>query len=133
MQNLLKLSCGNNVLTTFPKELGKLEKLANLSAPGNEIDSIPVEIIDCEELETIDLSNNNLTKLPRQIGGIPALTDIDLKGNPIQGAISVMSKALQLLTLRETFRKAEQAKVTLENDAANIEKWHEEILSLAYG
>ncbi|KAL4715171.1 hypothetical protein ACJJTC_012218 [Scirpophaga incertulas] len=57
----------DNVLTSLPKEIGRMTTLAELDASHNRLTQVPMTIGDCVGLRALDLSNNQLGLLPLQI------------------------------------------------------------------
>lgn len=54
----------DNMLSTLPKEIGKMNSLAELDASNNRLTQVPMTLGDCAGLRALDLSNNQLGLLP---------------------------------------------------------------------
>lgn len=52
------------MLSTLPKEIGKMTSLAELDASNNRLTQVPMTLGDCAGLRALDLSNNQLGLLP---------------------------------------------------------------------
>lgn len=54
----------DNLLTSLPKEIGKMTSLAELDASNNRLTQVPMTLGDCAGLRCLNLSNNQLGLLP---------------------------------------------------------------------
>lgn len=63
----------HNSLTTFPAEIGTLQKLTKLNASHNNIKILPNEFYKLTELQVLQLSHNCLESLTKDLGNFVML------------------------------------------------------------
>jgi Leucine-rich repeat (LRR) protein len=96
----------NNLLTSLPSEMGKMDNLVVLKIDNNKLEGsligeirkmplrvldvsdnnmtgMPAEIGQLNKLETLDYSNNNIDTLPNEVKNLTQLKEFNLTGNPI--------------------------------------------------
>lgn len=99
----------NNLLTSLPSEMGKMENLVVLKIDKNKLEGsligeirkmplrvldvsdnsmtgMPAEIGQLNKLETLDYSNNNIDTLPNEVKNLTQLKEFNLTGNPISAS-----------------------------------------------
>lgn len=90
----------NDLIGTFPPEIGRLSRLTALNLHANRITgSIPEELGNLMSLTALDLSNNQLSgPIPVIIGNLVLLQQLKLESNQFSGAIPYEFIGLSALT-----------------------------------
>ncbi|KAJ2944540.1 hypothetical protein O0L34_g3888 [Tuta absoluta] len=88
----------DNMLSTLPKEIGKMTSLAELDASNNRLTQVPMTLGDCAGLRALDLSNNQLGLLPLQITYL-RLEHLDVSCNCISSLPLELRNMTTLVTL----------------------------------
>ncbi|CAH2104963.1 unnamed protein product [Euphydryas editha] len=88
----------DNLLTSLPKEIGKMTSLAELDASNNRLTQVPMTLGDCAGLRCLDLSNNQLGLLPLQITYL-RLEHLDVSCNCISSLPLELRNMSTLITL----------------------------------
>ncbi|KAI8324867.1 hypothetical protein GQ54DRAFT_302308 [Martensiomyces pterosporus] len=74
----------SNHIVSIPSSVGNLNNLVKLSCTNNILSLIPIELTKLENLTTLDLHNNNLKLLPPEIWLMPKLAVLNLSSNLLE-------------------------------------------------
>ncbi|CAH0726433.1 unnamed protein product, partial [Brenthis ino] len=88
----------DNLLTSLPKEIGKMTSLAELDASNNRLTQVPMTLGDCAGLRCLNLSNNQLGLLPLQITYL-RLEHLDVSCNCISSLPLELRNMTTIITL----------------------------------
>mmetsp|Transcript_5843 Transcript_5843/g.20624 ORF Transcript_5843/g.20624 Transcript_5843/m.20624 type:complete len:259 (-) Transcript_5843:3455-4231(-) len=83
MTALQTLCIYDNIMTSLPKSIHRLNNLTQLSIYNNFITELPEEFCRIPKLQFAFLSNNRLTSLPNGLEQLTCLRGFYLDGNPI--------------------------------------------------
>ncbi len=73
-----------NKITSIPKDVINLKKLAKIDVENNTINHISEELSNLKELKHLNLKNNSLTDLPVKVANMSCLKELELEGNPFE-------------------------------------------------
>ena len=84
LENIIKLDCSSNQLTSLPENIGSLVNLEKLWCSENQLTSLPESIGNLVKLYDLKCDDNQLTSLPESFGNLVNLKYFDYSGNPLK-------------------------------------------------
>jgi len=107
-------------LTTFPKDIGKLEHLEYLECYLNDIDSIPTNFAELSNLQALSLEYNCLRDLPDSFANLNKLLYLDLSKNDFEHFPECLNKMKSLRVLNLCFTKIQSAFIKNSQTLVNL-------------
>ena len=96
MVSLKKINLSDNIISSIPSDINKLERLKFLNLSDNLLQDIPEELYQLTKLIKLNLSSNNLTSISDGVSNLTRLNYLYLNDNHLSGVCDSITRLTNL-------------------------------------